>query len=140
MNTEQDVGVLQPRNFSTYQILCCIFCFFFRWWLDENTHVDNELHLSPFWSELIAFACCVVTARFPLNKTLNTPQNYGLCMLQVENLNLAMNKLIKFELMRDALFVNNSRVVIEVHEKTVKEFDLQSVVGESHGCLMTLTK
>ena len=106
--------------------------------MDEVTHEDNALQLSPFWSEPIPYASCVVT-RFPWNKTQDTPEFTGLptdvlYMTQVENLRMEMDELLKsFELMRSALVADNSRVVMEVCEKIISELDLRSVGGEGYG-------
>ena len=92
--------------------------------MDEITHEDNALHLSPFWSEPFPYASCVVTI-FPWNKTLDTQEFTGLPMdvlhmSQVEKLKMEMNELLKsFELMRSALIADNSGVVKEVCEKII---------------------
>ena len=105
--------------------------------MDEVTHEDNALQLSPFWSEPIPYASCIVT-RFPWNKTQDTPEFTGLptdvlYMTQVENLKMEMDELLKsFELMRSALLADNCRVVVEVCEKIISELDLRSVGREGY--------
>jgi hypothetical protein len=100
--------------------------------LDEITHEDNALRLSPFWSEPFPCASCVVT-KFPWNKTRDTPEFTGLptdvvYMTKVENLKMEMDELLKmFGFMRSALVADNNRVVKEVCDKIVSELDLRSV-------------
>ncbi len=117
----------------------CVATFIFhRDWLDENIHEDNALRFSPFWSEPIPFASCVVT-RFPWDKTQDTPQFTGLptdvlYMTQVEKLKTEVDELLKsFDMLRTALLADNSRVVMEVCEKMIAELDLRSVGGEGYG-------
>jgi len=66
-----------PKQCSLETFLLFKFCvasfMFHRGWLDEITHEDNALHLSPFWSEPCPSASCVVT-KFPWNKTQDTPE------------------------------------------------------------------
>ena len=132
--------MLELCSTETFRLFkfCVAFLVFHRDWFDENIHEDNALRFSPFWSEPIPFASCVVT-RFPWDKTQDTPQFTGLptdvlYMTQVEKLKTEVDELLKsFDMLRTALLADNSRVVVEVCEKMIAELDMRSVGGEGYG-------
>ena len=100
----------QNLSGSSNSVLHCWTC---------NSHEDIALCFSPFGSESITFACCVVT-RFTQNNTRDTPQFTGipidiLYTTQVEDLKLEMDKIMKkFELMRNALIADYTWTVVKV--------------------------
>ena len=125
-----------PRDCDAEFFVLFKFCLasfiFHRQWLDENPLISNAIRLSLFWAESIQFSSCVVT-KFPWNKTDDTPGFTGLptdvlYMAQIELLKIEISELkSQFQVMMDAIFADNSRVVKEVCSKMEQELDLQSV-------------
>ena len=76
---------------------------------------------------------------FPWNKTEDTPGFTGLptdvlYMTQIEELKTEIQDLRRqFQLLKESLVVDNSRVIEEVCAKIERELDLRSVGGEGYG-------
>jgi hypothetical protein len=100
-------------------------------WLDANTHSQNALRCSVFWSETCPHSHLVRIA-YPWTATEDTPQIQGLpidtmYLAKVEELKMEMKALTK------ALADESKRLEESLSRKFEEQLDLRSVGGEGYG-------
>jgi hypothetical protein len=100
-------------------------------WLEENTHSQDAIRVSPFWSEEMPhFDCAIV--RYPWTSTDDTPEISGLPMdilylQEIETLKFKMEELC------NSFTRESKRLEDALSERFEHSLDMRSVGGEGYG-------